>query len=635
MPAAEIVDLSSTTPMEDNEIDKRFSTIISDCQAIINFLRAEISEHNRVIGFIIRRLNGETLSTETGHGYLNQLSGPTLYEEKRSAEQDKRNAEARLDQAEARLDQALQDKRNAEQDIRVEKQRQHEINLARLTESQRSPVPVNPIVTGQNTMIGQGSASSFCKAMANGLGYLPLGTAFDPTYHWTTSLTSMLIPSSEDVQKAGYLNISAQTPGYGSCKESDGVVSMTMEALRESFKNNFVENHHKSLKDKGLSVGIASETSFNDVEVELNGLHLLEFENKGGEVSVMPGMAQAAATATNFCIGLRNAGIPFDKCIVPVVVNTGLSMCFAATILLDQSFPTCIPLSKSLDLLNQTENKLAHAYLTKAFAHVHHLSNIGREEVSKISQYVLRTDAAGPYYVKTYNREVFDRGLGLFSRTAEVADIQPGINHMFRCLNQLYSHPQARHVVAFPLSIRTPDKVGSAEDGCGFYELIFENLSLDGYRIGTPPRRSDEYDIFVGRLKEAMQCVHETGVIHLDLYASNVMWKKSGDDICIKIIDWDAAHCLSEGKYAVKIREALCRRFSTSDWQFSQEHDLMYLEAYELTFDEVSVWYDAEKLFDDLASTDKARIDLAFWNLLVLTLDKRLRDSTSWFGGFR
>ena len=61
----------------------------------------------------------------------------------------------------------------------------------------------------------------------------------------------------------------------------------------------------------------------------------------------------------------------------------------------------------------------------------------------------------------------------------------------------------------------------------------------------------------------------------------------------------------------------------------------MYLEAYELTFDEVSAWYDAEKLFDDLASTDKARIDLAFWNLLVLTLDKRRRDSTSWFGGFR
>ena len=169
--------------------------------------------------------------------------------------------------------------------------------------------------------------------LANGLGYLPLGTAFDPTHNWPVSLTSILVPTEQDIQKAGHLYLSAQTPGYGGVLPPSEVMGLTMEALRRAFGDIFVKGQVKNLKDKGLSVGIVSEGSNSDVEISLNSRYHALLTNISSEVSVMPGMAQAAATATNFCIGLRNTGIPVEQCVVPVVVNTGMHMCFAATIL--------------------------------------------------------------------------------------------------------------------------------------------------------------------------------------------------------------------------------------------------------------------------------------------------------------
>jgi hypothetical protein len=63
------------------------------------------------------------------------------------------------------------------------------------------------------------------------------------------------------------------------------------------------------------------------------------------------------------------SGVPIDSCTVSVIANTGMNMCFGATIMLGESFPTYVPLSKQLDLLDEYESKIASAYLEKAKQH--------------------------------------------------------------------------------------------------------------------------------------------------------------------------------------------------------------------------------------------------------------------------
>ena len=58
------------------------------------------------------------------------------------------------------------------------------------------------------------------------------------------------------------------------------------------------------------------------------------------------------------------------------------------------------------------------------------------------------------------------------------------------------------------------------------------------------------YDLYLVRLNEAVMKIHEAGVIHIDLYPSNILWRCQDDNIVIRIVDWDVAtlkgHSLTE-----------------------------------------------------------------------------------------
>jgi serine/threonine protein kinase len=175
---------------------------------------------------------------------------------------------------------------------------------------------------------------------------------------------------------------------------------------------------------------------------------------------------------------------------------------------------------------------------------------------------------------------------------------------MFRCLHLLY-HSPAREYIEFPLSIRTP---GNRDE---HYEIIYRDIS--DYRCGTPDRIEDEelYQSFVQELKRIIALVHEAGVIHVDLYASNVMWKQENGKILIKIIDWDAAHCLEEGDFNFTIRGILESQYEGQVVEFSTAHDDLYLSAYEIPYSSES-----ETIWRNLGSGEKPLIDDAFSYLL-------------------
>ena len=146
----------------------------------------------------------------------------------------------------------------------------------------------------------------------------------------------------------------------------------------------------------------------------------------------------------------------------------------------------------------------------------------------------------------------------------------------------------------FPLSVRSPSEGGDTDTavlGTRCYWLVYDDLASRGFKIGTPDRLQDSklYERFLQALRKGISHIHEAGVIHCDLYPSNIMWKEAvtaadtegegegqGVEIEIRIIDWDSAHCLDEQEFSEKCRAALTTHKPTRSAKFGVDHDWKY-----------------------------------------------------------
>lgn len=159
----------------------------------------------------------------------------------------------------------------------------------------------------------------------------------------------------------------------------------------------------------------------------------------------------------------------------------------------------------------------------------------------------------------------------------------------------MWTHPES---LVFALSVRSPSSDSVAEDSkC--YWLVYEDLAAEGFKIGTPDR-------------VAVTHIHEAGVIHCDLYPSNIMWRADaeGESVEIRIIDWDNAHCDDEQVFNDKCKAALTEHKPTRSATFGVEHDWKYLNVFDSAINAGE-----EKWWRDLASDDKKTIDTAFYAL--------------------
>lgn len=464
----------------------------------------------------------------------------------------------------------------------------------------------------------QKSASTFCNSKPTGFGFLPTSVRFDPTHYKSMdSLHYQLMPTDEEVLQAPRLRLYGEKMGLQTWGETEANgVHQQFSAVTHLYRG-VEDNGQKPLGTRGLADGIANVRSYEDSHHKFGEYTLSDIEHKGAESSAIPAVAQAAATATNFAMKLLRDGVPHTECIIPVIGNTGLSFIAGVTIVLDVSFPTYIPLSKHLDLSDPNERQIASAFIAKASAHCERLFNLiksprGNPSLQPPDPLQLVVNEA--YYIKTLSRDVYERGVGLFAaHIADHLDIENGIHHMIDALNMVYASRDARSFAEYPLSIRTPD---GASGGC--YQIIYRDLTKLGFQIGAPNRITNEqvFDLYTTALTAAVDSIHRAGVIHVDLYLSNVMWKYNADhnEVEIKIIDWDASHCLDEGKFVGNVETALVKYLGAAHVHFGPEHDLLYLKVLNLEKDEYS------DLWECLASAEKYEIDGAFRELLDVVL---------------
>jgi serine/threonine protein kinase len=270
-----------------------------------------------------------------------------------------------------------------------------------------------------------------------------------------------------------------------------------------------------------------------------------------------------------------------------------------------------------LDLACDDSNALATAYLIKASEWVKAFGSTLKSDAGASDVVQMALDRS-KHHVKKLDKEALKKGLGLFSSSSDshVSGVGPGLQHMGRVLNRLFAYSAAREVAVFPLSVRSPSAdSGTEESKC--YWLVYEDLAAEGFKIGTPDRirGSDTYKAFLRALKEAISRIHEAGVLHCDLYPSNIMWKAdaAGENVVIRLIDWDNAHCLDEQAFGDKCKAALMEHKPTRSATFGVDHDWKYFDVLSSAINPGE-----EQWWTDLASNDKRIIDNAFYALFPL-----------------
>lgn len=430
---------------------------------------------------------------------------------------------------------------------------------------------------------------------------------------------SLLIPDSVATSDLPRLRLIGEKPGFNTWGETEaGGITAQFSSIASMF--GLCMNGQCQLGTRKMAFGIANQNSYEDFHFSSRGAYFGIMEDKGAEGSISAAIIEGATLATNFAMQLLALHLVPEKCVLPVIANTGLCMVFGATIILPPSFPTYIPLSKRLDLSDPQERMLASAYLIKAKAHVnniglslqkqHDLRPFSKVELLPIVDMIL--SEAPLHFIKRITTEVFDRGFGMFVEDRDHLNIGPGIEHMFEALNMMYSSTPARHIPEYPLSIRTPDELSQ---NC--YELVFRHLGAEGYVIGCPDRIINAilFDKYRIAYRESVKAVNDAGVVHGDLYLSNVMWRLRNDVVEIKIIDWDAAHCLSEGVFAPGVQSRLSDYLGERNLKFGREHDELYVSVMDL-----DISLDNTQLWHDLASGIKKIIDVGFRSLLDFVL---------------
>ena len=323
-------------------------------------------------------------------------------------------------------------------------------------------------------------------------------------------------------------------------------------------------------------------------------------EFKGAMASLGIARDEVFSHASRAACNQVEIGVPLDEIIVPAVVCNGTHFRVYAVFVLANFLPVRLPVSPELDLRIYDEAVEAMAYLAKlnAFTRTPLKSTGTVVSVSKMS-YSLEL-----YFEKVLTEDVLKRGLNLFGSYWE------GRDHIMVVFSALYAHESAREHVVFPLAIRLPDKrptTGAAPATPLKLDhiIIFDNLTHEkhGYKMGVPP--FEHRAAFLALVKVIVGRFLEAGVVHGDLYPSNYMWRFGKDEqLEVKIIDWDTAHLLREGKfvdgYAAKLQDA------QHPSVLNDNHDMKYVQAMEHCSLNKETW-DLFVLFDGEEVVDARR----------------------------
>ena len=330
-------------------------------------------------------------------------------------------------------------------------------------------------------------------------------------------------------------------------------VDTTLSILfSQFFKTTYTANTQQrkyKLKDLNAKYGLASKGSSPDFVHtttvngdRMYGLAVIEFKDTAS--APFDQIGQAFVSGCNIILSHVGLGLKSSECAVPLVMTNGNLYQFAWVTLLEPSFPVLHITSGILDAsVPDTSRQIAIQLLRiRSFCCVmeQRLHTIISQSPSQSHETQLELDL-GIYHTKNVD-DVFLRW---------PTDTDRSFGYMWR----VYDRLDGLIVAVLPLCVANLNEGDSLPRR---QVVIFPRLE-SGFAMGVPSDRQ-LFDQYLVKLEEAIGKIHAAGVIHVDLYPSNILWRSVDGEIVVRIVDWDAATLLGDS-----FTETMRNRLSDSE----------------------------------------------------------------------
>jgi len=366
-----------------------------------------------------------------------------------------------------------------------------------------------------------------------------------------------LVLESVSVMLLSGKGVPEQPVSGGSAHER--TVSSEMAKLNNAYKSRSVTaKARKTLRYLHLPVVFCSDGCEVDMAyyIEVEGVRrvLAVHELKAPRVAPASALQQVAKYACAAAAGLCQGGVAFEQIVVPMMVSTGLLELHGAAYMASPSLPVAITTSSTLDVNTKQGAAAAHLYRRKAKEQMDRLE-VAVRDAAKSPRFTVIENALFPANGEAGAVPSFHPSFSstaVWPKWSAVSDVAPGgvdaqVFHMHRAFQALYASTAARFV-CFPFCYAAGIKCAPTGSDAGRSALLFPNLLSSGYQSALPNEIAVAC-MYVKAVKEAVAAVREAGVVHGDLYISNIMWRVAagGDAVEVKLIDWDTVFFSFDG----------------------------------------------------------------------------------------
>ena len=256
---------------------------------------------------------------------------------------------------------------------------------------------------------------------------------------------------------------------------------------------------------------------------------LLCVELKDTTTSPIEPIGQAFASGSNIALRQKQLGLDSSKIAVPLILTNGHLFSFATASLLD-NMPVLHMVTNVLDANTPSDLVEIACMLARIKAFI-------KSKAREIQQCAVQRGAVAigvPVAQFEFDKDKFfvkskDKIYNRFNPLDSENGALPLLWDVFEALGRGEGVEKALGYCDLKL-------VGKPAE----LFLVFHNLLRQGYRMGVPEVEGD-YRLFLAALEALVHQVHACGVVHVDLYPSNIMWAKVDGTVRIRIVDWDAA----------------------------------------------------------------------------------------------
>jgi Lipopolysaccharide kinase (Kdo/WaaP) family len=261
-------------------------------------------------------------------------------------------------------------------------------------------------------------------------------------------------------------------------------------------------------------------------------------ELKNSDLVPLDGAPQAIIAAVSAAAHMRRQGLAVQHCVVPFFMSNGQLEQHGCVYLLEPCVPCAILTTPVLDMSDaEGQRRVSIArWACKRIAENSHgllvkLMTAPPEEEA----------AAEPDASIDLRKYLFKEAFPFVGPSAEHS-----VLHQMHVFEKLLRHPVAQLYIVPPVAAMMQYLVPDESTVRWEKESSIVFSRLKGFNTGVPRVGEDHREAVLLALKTALQSVHAAGVVHMDLYPGNIMWRAlegggAAGGVELRLVDFDAA----------------------------------------------------------------------------------------------